>query len=88
MIFSVSDIAIAFNRLSSTMFSMKTLDLVDRIRQVLSTILLQVLIMPDLHSEGWRDAINKKKGLDIHHIRKAFKVEGYLIGFDDPPQNI
>ena len=69
-----------------TMFSMKTLDLVDRIRQVLSTILLQVLIMPDLHSEGWRDAINKKKGLDIHHIRKAFKV-GYLVGVDVSSQN-
>ena len=40
----------------------------------LHTILLQVLIMQDLHSEGWRDAINKKKGLDIHHLRKAFKV--------------
>ena len=38
------------------------------------TKLLQVLIMQDLHSEGWRDAINKKKGLDIHHLRKAFKV--------------
>jgi len=36
----------------------------------------KVLIMPDLHSEGWRDAINKKKGLDIHHIRKAFKWLG------------
>ena len=36
--------------------------------------------MQDLHSGGWRDAINKKKGLDIHHIRKAFKV-GYLVGF-------
>ena len=36
--------------------------------------------MQDLHSEGWRDAIDKKKGLDIHHVRKAFKV-GNLIGF-------
>ena len=35
--------------------------------------------MQDLHSEGWRDAMNKKRGLDIHHIRKAFKV-GYLVG--------
>ena len=43
--------------------------------------------MPDLHSEGWRDAINKKKGLDIHHIRKAFKVLGYFVGFDVSPQN-
>jgi len=32
--------------------------------------------MQDLHSEGWRDAINKKKGLDIHHLRKAFKWLG------------
>ena len=30
--------------------------------------------MQDLHAEGWRDAINKKKGLDVHHLRKAFKV--------------
>jgi len=36
----------------------------------------KVLIMQDLHSGGWRDAINKKKGLDIHHIRKAFKWLG------------
>ena len=35
---------------------------------------IQVLIMQDLHAEGWRDAINKKKGLDVHHLRKAFKV--------------
>jgi len=36
----------------------------------------KVLIMQDLHSEGWRDAINKKKGLDIHHLREAFKWLG------------
>jgi len=36
----------------------------------------KVLIMQDLHAEGWRDAINKKKGLDVHHLRKAFKWLG------------
>merc|ERR1719391_82388 len=42
----------------------------------LMPMLKKVLIMQDLHSGGWRDAINKKKGLDIHHIRKAFKWLG------------
>ena len=58
--------------------SYKTLDLTiilpDKIGQAPFAIFLQVLIMQDLHSEGWRDAINKKKGLDIHHLREAFKV--------------
>ena len=34
----------------------------------------QVLVMANLKSQGWRDAINKKKGLDVHHLRLAFKV--------------
>lgn len=33
----------------------------------------KVLVMANLKSQGWRDAINKKKGLDVHHLRLAFK---------------
>ena len=36
---------------------------------------IQVLIMQDLHAEGWRDAINKKKGLDVHHLRKDLPMD-------------
>ena len=39
--------------------------------------------MQDLHSEGWRDAINKKKGLDIHHLREAFKVGRLVLSLLD-----
>ena len=30
--------------------------------------------MSNLKGQGWRDAINKKKGLDVYHLRLAFKV--------------
>jgi len=33
----------------------------------------KVLIMQNLKDEGWRDAINKKEGLDIEHVRAAIK---------------
>ena len=33
----------------------------------------KVLIMENLKEEGWRDAINKKAGLDIEHVRAAMK---------------
>jgi len=33
----------------------------------------KVLIMENLKEEGWRDAINKKAGLDIEHVRAAIK---------------
>merc|ERR1711915_1169567 len=33
----------------------------------------KVLIMDNLKETGWRDAINKKAGLDIHHVRLVIK---------------
>ena len=33
----------------------------------------KVLIMNNLKEEGWRNAINKKAGLDIEHVRAAIK---------------
>jgi len=33
----------------------------------------KVLIMQNLKEEGWRDAVNKKAGLDIEHVRAAIK---------------
>ena len=33
----------------------------------------KVLIMDDLKEDGWRDAINKKAGLDIEHTREAIR---------------
>jgi len=33
----------------------------------------KVLIMENLKEEGWRDAVNKKAGLDIEHVRAAMK---------------
>merc|ERR1712013_190706 len=33
----------------------------------------KILIMQNLKDEGWRDAVNKKAGLDIEHVRAAIK---------------
>jgi len=33
----------------------------------------KVLVMQNLKEEGWRDALNKKAGLDIEHVRSAMK---------------
>ena len=35
---------------------------------------LKVLVMENLKAQGWRDAIKKKEGLDVDHLRMAFKV--------------
>jgi len=33
----------------------------------------RILVMQNLKTQGWRDAIDKKQGLDVSHLRLAFK---------------
>jgi len=60
----------------------------------------KVLIMQNLKEEGWRDAINKKAGLDIEHVRAAIKwlatfhaityafLDGYEGGLDKAEKDL
>eukprot|EP00092_Neocalanus_flemingeri_P008482 GFUD01009139.1.p1 GENE.GFUD01009139.1~~GFUD01009139.1.p1 ORF type:complete len:452 (-),score=161.32 GFUD01009139.1:183-1538(-) len=60
----------------------------------------KVLIMQNLKEEGWRDAINKKAGLDIEHVRAAIKwmatfhaitfafLDGYEGGLDQAEKDL
>jgi len=59
----------------------------------------KILIMQNLKEEGWRDAINKKAGLDIYHVRAAIEwlatyhaitysfLEGYAGGLEKAEQD-